>query len=809
MPIDSFPRKAAESRRILYKLRPPRVAILVPADASWDAVENMVAGCYWYWGGHLTLFVPYTPDGAIDPWFLDEIDLYDPDMVYGIEGEADGIRASLERLLGKHACPFPWVKRSIRWHFTGAEHDRDSSVALPVLLTEIPRRAQYVRLTRVPEADEWLRVLAYERWGHLTHEQINRLGHPPTHRSSLDDPRYPSAFVVGTKDLSPHAAILRLVDGREEPSEFGTLPTEACGFELAYMPYNANGDALASFVVDADVPAVIVVGHSFSDFCLYHNLRALRRDVHWLPIAAQEDEGETSAHLSLLRDSLSTSIGNPYSGLGRHRVLLASRSLSAEDLELARQALCSDTSAGQGLCPDTGADGAPTSRASPSLHERISIAQSHSELLPYHVEHVESNNVFYRYMQFLDGQAAVELSTPLPKAFAAKCPPTEYDWVCEIEVGGYTLPRRRDLVDGHLEGVSADRARLSHRGFAFLPKPAFTFSWQDLESIVVRPRLVLQSMHDLVARLFGAASLYPALSDKGRYFSEVLGRFGSLRSLADCLLGCDGQRLLRRYLDTKARPAQGSNTEGCLLNGRRYLNLPAVVAALVPEATDDRSEDTWKRVAGTIDPLLDAGLLKRGIALKCSRCSYADWYPLSDISDHFTCRRCSSSQPWHTQEHYCRMTGLPPEPQWFYQLDEVFFQFLKGGSAVTAVALSAIERASRCCLYVPEVGIWKEQVLEGNPAYELDFVALADGRVIVGECKASLGRLDKVKKQLRGLAEVARTVSADIIVLAIASAPDDARIDQVRQYMESSLCGSGTQVEISTYPDLSPLVQPS
>ena len=72
-----------ELRRLTYKLRPPRNAILVPPDVAWDDVDDIIQELSWYWGGPLSLLIPCN-GSEIEPPFWEHLRFYDPDYVYSL-----------------------------------------------------------------------------------------------------------------------------------------------------------------------------------------------------------------------------------------------------------------------------------------------------------------------------------------------------------------------------------------------------------------------------------------------------------------------------------------------------------------------------------------------------------------------------------------------------------------------------------------------------------------------------------------------------------------------------------------------------
>jgi len=162
-----------------------------------------------------------------------------------------------------------------------------------------------------------------------------------------------------------------------------------------------------------------------------------------------------------------------------------------------------------------------------------------------------------------------------------------------------------------------------------------------------------------------------------------------------------------------------------------------------------------------MDRLLAAGILTRGLVLKCSRCLFTAFQPLAAVDVGFSCPRCSFAQPL-TSASWC---DTPPhEPSWFYRLDELAYQALLKNVRVPALAL---DRLGACAPNARH--LWSFELFrDGKAERELDFLCLVEGQLSTGEAKSNGGALSgrravaEVSKTLAG----ARDVQADQVVFA-------------------------------------------
>ena len=185
---------------------------------------------------------------------------------------------------------------------------------------------------------------------------------------------------------------------------------------------------------------------------------------------------------------------------------------------------------------------------------------------------------------------------------------------------------------------------------------------------------------------------------------------------------------------------------------RRFLTL-ADAAALADVAVE--------QARTIVDQLLDRHVLDRGLVLACERCAYAAFYPLAELSRNFTCGRCGRSAAIR-QERWKKPVD---EPYWYYSLDEVAFQALSHDGWDVVEVLTQLSHHTRSFLWTPQMDFWQGDDLLG----EIDIIAIADGRLIVGEAKSG-DRLEHgagaERKAVARLVQLAEHLTADTLVLA-------------------------------------------
>jgi len=234
---------------------------------------------------------------------------------------------------------------------------------------------------------------------------------------------------------------------------------------------------------------------------------------------------------------------------------------------------------------------------------------------------------------------------------------------------------------------------------------------------VARPRRRMPTAIEMIELLARAAGLTTAPSAAGRFTRGLIELFGGLEECAIALRSPTTMAVLDGYQST----VSSGQEPGVYLDAisRRFLTL-ADAAALADVAAE--------QARTIVDQLLDRHVLDRGLVLACERCAYAAFYPLAELSRNFTCGRCGRSAAIR-QERWKKPVD---EPYWYYSLDEVAFQALSHDGWDVVEVLTQLSHHTRSFLWTPQMDFWQGDDLLG----EIDIIAIADGRLIVGEAKS-------------------------------------------------------------------------
>lgn len=535
--------------------------------------------------------------------------------------------------------------------------------------------------------------------------------------------------VMGYEDLNT-SAYFEGASAEELHATLNSLPRR--------LPMIGLGDYRSIHWHDWSEPVVVVAGNSVQDFCFYYSLSRIRSRVVWIlphitdeALRGSEGKVEIDERFHFVNDLANLARGNAQ----RHAGLkIVSVSLQEDQLDQVRAGLAKIALASTGQWV--------TARA--------------ADVIPsFPIRHYEANDTSVLRSIVLAEEGVIPLfETPLPKNFAT-VDPRKHRWLTEINIDAYRLPRHYALGEATLGApyFTSKDVRISADGPTYFCPSNFIFGGASAESSVPRPTIRIPDTLELFRRLAKAGGLSCDVSDKGFYADNACQKFGGLAPLSEFLRSSPGQVLAAAFLD-KDKPPAGEHQKGVLINGRRYLDLDSLSAAL-----GDKNAAVI-----LLDTLSLNEVLYRGFVFQCKYCRRADWFPLGEVTDSFKCKRCHRSQVF-TQESWRH----PSQPNLYYQLDELVYLGLEHNMHVPLLTLDYLRRSSVASfLYVPEL---KYSQSEGSTC-EADLNCVIDGLLTIGEAKKDdrLGKNDKEQLEVISVyLNLGKKLAAHRIVFATAS----------------------------------------
>lgn len=385
------------------------------------------------------------------------------------------------------------------------------------------------------------------------------------------------------------------------------------------------------------------------------------------------------------------------------------------------------------------------------------IGDPNDSTLDHPIRYYEANNALrMRSISVPDDGVIPLFDTPLPKNFKT-VEPSKHRWITELLLRKYHLPRHYALGSWMIEApyFTTKDVRVTSEGPAYFCPSNLILGGIDAEESVPRPSIRIPETLEVFEEVARQSGLYCRISDKGFYAQDACQKVGGLHLLAEFLRSGSGQRFIAAFLD-RSKPAAGEHLNGVLLADRRFLDFDSISVIL-----DDQNE------AGRIlDRLSLLRVLYRGFVLQCQYCRRADRFPLGELTDAFTCRRCYRQQIF-TQQHWRH----PEQAHIYYQLDELVYQGAEHNMQVPLLALDRLRRESKdSFLHTPELR-YRTGDAE-KPLCEADLNCIVDGVLTIGEAKKDdrLGENDnKELAVISGYLDLGKKLGARQIVFATSS----------------------------------------
>ena len=198
---------------------------------------------------------------------------------------------------------------------------------------------------------------------------------------------------------------------------------------------------------------------------------------------------------------------------------------------------------------------------------------------------------------------------------------------------------------------------------------------------------------------------------------------------------------------------------------------------------EEMMAEASKELNESLQRLCGEGVFHQGYEWLCPRCSYRNWSAIDCLGSTLSCQ-------------ICRHVRAPPVDLKFqFRLNEFLGSCVRDHDTLSVVwALGAVrdEYHHSSFVFAPQTALYRAypENRDTPPDREIDVLAVVDGRVLVGEVKASLSEIGQ--RELDDLATFTREISADIVLLGSLEGDDAAmgsKIAALRQRV-------GTDVEV-------------
>ncbi|MEW1837522.1 hypothetical protein AB0392_06145 [Nonomuraea angiospora] len=719
--------------------RPPRVIIVVEGGKYWSYwVRRALYRADMVWGGAGFAVVPHQ-GGRVNTVLLRACEAYDPDFVVTYSptvADVEHFRPGFISIHGEDGQPLEGTDREQLLAMVRANE-------MPSAEDEAARRQVVAACSsyrsRFP-GDEWhehVMSLREEPSGHFANVldmpgawQASVLACPADWGGVLGAAvaSYAGVAAPPSRDaeepeLSDDArkALTSWLLGQPDglaPNELVWHPGPAVGVDRRTTPtaHERTKAHLVEIVTGLGLhrTGLLVVGDSAEDFALSRLWQLTYGNTYWLPSMLGVDEGTVPWPIGYGVTRIARDLA-----LRAARLVITSMSRPKDDLEIWRERLLA-------AYPTT------------SLQSDDAIPVITSPELPWR----QGATAGLAVQDQWDSQVTVPISVAEDgtSRMAAPLP-------APLLVNG-ELAAHADLewqVDVHWQpGHTVRRRGLDSREF-FADQPPFMVTWArssrhgvtygsrryDLvlagtrsENALARVALRHLSLTAWVRAKAAEYDLSALPSEAGRRTSLLASMLGGRQQYVD-LFGGPLLPALRAMRATSAKTNQAyPDGEGVSLSSTEgVLTFAGICARVANLELPDVREHT--------DAALRAGVLRRGMVLRCVACEQKQFQTVDKLGQRWSCVRCDALND--LDRHAWKLPA--DEPTWFYDLHPVGRHALSEHGEVPAL-LSAYLRKQRKEQRGTFDDLEEVAFLQGNrPQVEVDLVAYTDDVLTVAECK--------------------------------------------------------------------------
>lgn len=340
---------------------------------------------------------------------------------------------------------------------------------------------------------------------------------------------------------------------------------------------------------------------------------------------------------------------------------------------------------------------------------------------------------------------------------------SELVWEVDLQPSTSPMPSGRGL-DGHAlliapEGSWPTWVRSGRDGTSYnAQRYDFVAAGATPQGQLARPRLRELGLLSWANALGAPAGRAYRLSDAGLRVNILTRMAAGRDALVDMLTGPLHATLGAFNATHKSTSAEYPAGEGVVLADGGYLNLKGMaLRAGVPA----------ERARQLADPLLSAGILRRGLVLRCASCLRPSFLPVGRLGQHYECPRCGSQNELVQQ----RWQMPADEPLWFYDLHPAARELFSQHGDVPLMLAGRLRASSRRYADVAELEL--VDASSGEPVAESDLLAHVDGKVLVAEAKSTDALADTTKKAREAARKrvlLASELRADEVIMATTAA---------------------------------------
>lgn len=741
--LDGVTRPELDYVAATIRLRPPRLAVLVPELPRWEqAVLFALARCEQRWGGAGAILIPCQSDVDFGLWIRLSV-AFDPDHVL-----------MLHRTLGEQFVLDPGTARPTIDGLPATDEQ------LPMLaghrFPPAPIEQQAVMRIAHAASPFWSRLLDDgDQEPHLQLRYLDESGSRdlPVSETDSGPGTAGAAWTLVDKEADTEVTARVWLASRIGPSaarrwldskEFDAEALTAFAAEaLELTKYNPWGEpglwGSCTLGINTLLPWTgrdkrwVVVGDTRDDFLLAHALSRSAHDAFWIPASwVGKDSLGRSAARTIASTALTRTSGEP--------LRVASASLGAATARTMLVELLGGWIGDDDRIKEMSLEQVPE-RGSYTL---VAIQQEHerSLALAVHVSNVGDRALVTRLPAQVPADLSVHSVAP-------------HGWIIDVEASGWNIPRARSLPASNLQlnEVWRERVRDGRDGLSVMAASfGFVHAGASVQSGTAQPKLTFPGLETWSKSLAGRAGFELRRSDAGYQADLVAKLAGTRRALGDLLKGraaffdaflTNADRSSDRYPDDM----------GCVIRGDGYPRFE-----YLRDVASKTDESTTRKL---LDDLALRGMVSRGLIVRCLLCSHVQHTTKLDAVACGSCARCSEPLKL-TRESWKHPIA---EPHWYYDLHPLVRRVLRAHGDVPLLAEARL-REQRGQLE----GVSEFELVRDGVTLEIDLLCADQERVVVGEAKLDAKvRNAELRKKTQSLIVAAEVFKADEVLFASAS----------------------------------------
>ncbi|MBI4641296.1 MAG: hypothetical protein HY731_11410 [Candidatus Tectomicrobia bacterium] len=201
--------------------------------------------------------------------------------------------------------------------------------------------------------------------------------------------------------------------------------------------------------------------------------------------------------------------------------------------------------------------------------------------------------------------------------------------------------------------------------------------------------------------------------------------------------------------------------------------------------TKDQADHLVQR---RLPELLAAGLVRRGVALKCPQCELVDWYAIDSLAEFVHCTGCGDPFQLETEKL-----------SYHYIPNELARRFIKAGGQAVLMTADVLRKIDPSALI--QFGGNLHRIGDKKNFAEVDLILLSNLECVFAECKDydqldTTDRIDTVIQSLQNMIKSIADLNPDRVVLGVTTRSENPSLHQPVKEVADNAARMGIEVDL-------------